>query len=130
MELSVEAELYSPSVNEIGNYIDFIPSSHCIKKGIRCPCGSRKDKIYDTTSVFSNHIKTKIHQKWLANLNANKANFYIENEHLKTTIQNQKMIIAKFEKECQNKIMTIDYLTKQLTAHNQSTKTENLLFFD
>jgi hypothetical protein len=118
MELVTEPDLYMPSIDNIGNYIDKIPSFNNLKHGMRCPCGSRKDKTYDTYSVFSAHIKTKIHQKWLSNLNLNKSNYYIENENLKTTLHNQRLIIAKLEKEVQNKLMTIDYLTKQLTNNN------------
>jgi hypothetical protein len=127
MELVTEPELYMPSIDNIGNYIDKIPSFNNLKNGIRCPCGSRKDKTYDTQGVFSAHIKTKTHQKWLSNLNLNKANYYIENENLKTTLQNQRLIIAKLEKEIQNKIMTIDYLTQQLVNNN---KTIDLMNFD
>lgn len=118
MELVTEPDLYMPSIDNIGNYIDKIPSFNNLKHGIRCPCGSRKDKTYDTYGVFSTHIKTKSHQKWLSNLNLNKSNYYIENENLKTTLHNQRLIIAKLEKEVQNKLMTIDYLTKQLVNNN------------
>jgi hypothetical protein len=114
MELTTEPEIYVPSIDSIGNYIDKIPSFTRIKYGIRCPCGTRKDKIYDTSTAIHAHIKTNTHQKWLNQLNLNKANYYIENEQLKETLHNQKRIIAKFEKELQNKIMTIDYLTQQL----------------
>jgi hypothetical protein len=127
MELVTEPDLYMPSIDNIGNYIDKIPSFNNLKHGIRCPCGSRKDKTYDTHGVFSTHIKTKTHQKWLNNLNLNKANYYIENENLKTTLHNQRLIIAKLEKEIQNKIMTIDYLTQQLVNNN---KTIDLMNFD
>jgi hypothetical protein len=112
MELVTEPDLYSPSINDIGNYVDKIPSftplrmsnaqsaSHrslitahfvgvlnvqrCnnIKHGLRCPCGSRKDKTYDTHSIFASHIKTKKHQSWLVDLNLNKTNFYLENINL------------------------------------------------
>ena len=51
-----------------------------------------------------------------------------ENEELKKTIQQQRMVIAKLEKEVQNKIMTIDFLTQQLVCKNQ--KVANLLDFD
>jgi len=137
MELVVEPDIYCPSIDEQGNYIDRIPSFHIIKKGVLCPCGSRKDKVYETHSVFSAHIKTKIHQKWLAGLNLNKANYYVENEQLKQTIQNQRLIIAKLEKDINTKIMTIDYLTQQLNK-NTNKKNEmvnyntvnNLLDFD
>jgi hypothetical protein len=46
MELIVEPDIYQPSIDEAGNYIDKIP---CTLKtnGLSCPCGSRKDKTYD-----------------------------------------------------------------------------------
>ena len=120
MELVVEPDMYSPSVNDVGNYVDKIPPFNTVKKGLRCPCGSRKDKIYETHKIFSSHINTKIHQKWLADLNLNKSNYYVENEQLKTTLQNQRLIIAKLEKDVQNNMMTIGYLTQQL--HKTSPK--------
>ena len=137
MELVVEPDIYSPSIDDKGNYIDRIPSFNIIKKGLLCPCGSRKDKIYETHTVFTSHIKTKSHQSWLITLNFNKANYYVENNILKTTLQNQKIIIAKLEKDVHNKIMTIDYLTQQLNqiSQNQSHISQcktvtNLLEFD
>jgi len=62
MELTLEPELYCPSVDELGNYIDKVP---CITRGIKCPCNSRPGKIYQNHSVFASHIKTKVHQNWL-----------------------------------------------------------------
>ena len=125
MELATESDIYTPSINDIGNYIDNIPPFNSIKYGLRCPCGSRKDKTYDTHNTFSSHIKTKIHQKCINNLNLNKANYYIENENLKNTLQNQRIIIAKLDKELQNKIMTIDYLTQQIYNNNNSNNNNN-----
>jgi len=134
MELIVEPDLYSPGIDDNGNYIDKIPSFYYIKKGLNCPCGTRKDKLYDSNSCFSAHIKTKCHQKWLTNLNLNKANYYTENEKLKETLQNQRLIIAKLEKEIHTKLMTIDYLTQQLIKPSQTVNTvntvNNLLDFD
>jgi len=112
-EITTEAELYSPSIDNTGNYIDRVPP---FSKGIRCPCGSRKDKIYDTVGIFSSHIKTKHHQRWLQTLNLNKANYYVENEQMKETLQMQRLIIARMEKELNSRLLTIDYLTKQLTV--------------
>jgi inner membrane protein involved in colicin E2 resistance len=137
LELVVEPDIYSPSIDDKGNYVDRIPSFNIIKKGLYCPCGARKDKIYETHSVFSSHIKTKAHQSWLVTLNFNKTNFFIENDILKKTVQNQKLIIAKLEKDINTKILTIDYLTQQISQQNQETailnhhKTvTNLLEFD
>lgn len=129
MELVTEPDTYMPSMDNSGNYIDNIPQ---IKNGIRCPCGTRKDKSYDSHNVFASHIKTKTHQKWLSNINLNKANYYIENENLKNTLQNQRIIIAQMDKEIQNKNLTIDYLTQQLISKNDNNSytVTNLLCFD
>ena len=128
MELVVEPDLYCPSIDESGNYVDKIPSFH--KKGILCPCGARKDKVYETHPMFTAHVKTKTHLKWLIHLNLNKANYYTENEILKKTIQNQRLIIAKMEKDISTKIATIDCLTQMLQTANKDTFVEDLLDFD
>ena len=128
MELVTEPDLYSPSINDMGNYVDKIPAFNNIKHGLRCPCGSRKDKTYDTHSIFASHIKTKKHQSWLVDMNLNKTNFYVENINLKNTITNQQLIIAKMENDINSKILTIDYLTKQLVSN--STAVNDLLDFD
>lgn len=122
MDLVTEPDIYSPSISDNGNYIDKIPSFNNLKNGLRCPCGARKDKTYDTHSIFYSHIKTKCHQNWLNTLNLNKANYYIENEQLKETLQNQRIIIGKLEKNVQNKIMTIDYLTQQINKVSLNNK--------
>jgi len=128
MELVTEPDLYSPSINDIGNYVDKIPSFNNIKHGLRCPCGSRKDKTYDTHSIFASHIKTKKHQSWLVDLNLNKTNFYLENINLKNTITNQQLIIAKLENDIKVKITTIDCLAKQI--HSNHVVVNDLLDFD
>ena len=131
MELVVEPDVYSPSINDSGLYVDKVPPFNYIKKGLVCPCGSRKDKLYETHSVFLTHTKTKAHQKWLEGLNLNRANFYVELEKSKEVISSQRLIIAKLEKDISNKIMTIDYLTQQLHKVTvKVTNTSNLLDFD
>jgi hypothetical protein len=129
MDLIVEPDIYTPSLDVNGNYIDKIPSFNNII-GLRCGCGTRKDKTYETNSIFSSHIKTKTHQKWIANLNLNKANFYVENEKLKDTVYNQKLVIAKLEKDNNNKNITIDYLTLQLTKNTDIPIINDLLDFN
>ena len=131
MELVVEPDIYTPSINDSGLYVDKVPPFNYIKKGLVCPCGSRKDKLYETHSVFVAHTKTKAHQKWLEGLNLNRANFYVELEKSKEVISSQRLIIAKLEKDISNKIMTIDYLTQQLHKVTvKVTNTSNLLDFD
>jgi hypothetical protein len=129
MEIVTEPDLYSPSIDDKGNYVDKIPPFSRIKKGLSCPCGARKDKVYETHSVFSTHIKSKNHQKWLENLNLNKANYYIENEQLRETIHNQRLIIARMEKEIIVKSKTIDYLTNQLISPTTTQVVTDLLDF-
>lgn len=138
MDLVVEPDIYTPNTDELGNYVDKTPAFYLIKKGLLCPCCSRKDKLYDTAATFTAHTKTKTHQKWLAAINLNKANYYAENIKMQDTIQNQRIIIAQLEKEAHAKMRTIDYLTQQLLNSTEkkdvassSNKTVNdLIDFD
>ena len=135
MELVVEPDMYSPSIDEQGVYIDKIPSFHIVKKGLMCPCGTRSNKKYDSYSSFTSHIKTKNHQKWLESLNNNRVNHYMENISLHETIHSQRMIIAKMEKDLANKSLTIDCLTKNVvylsTLHSTNIIIQtDLLDFD
>ena len=60
MELVVESDVYTPSIDATGNYIDKIPVL-TKNEGIHCPC-SRKDKIYNfsiklsSVYIFNNFI--------------------------------------------------------------------------
>ena len=123
MELVVEPDIYTPSIDATGNYIDKIPI-FSKNEGIHCPC-SRKDKIYN----FSQHIKTKCHQSWLKTINLNRMNYLTENIELRHTVSNQKLIIARMEKELNVKMMTIDCLSQQLVKDPPKI-VNNLLEFD
>jgi hypothetical protein len=129
MELALEPELYSPSIDNNGNYIDSVPPSNTMKNGIKCPCGgSRKNIAFTKTSDFTKHTKTITHQKWLENINNNKSNLYVECYTLRKTIETQKLIIAEKEKMINSKEMIINCLTDQLEREkNKGCKTENLL---
>ena len=129
MDLITEPDIYSPNIDNNGNYIDKLPSSIIFKNGLRCPCGSRKDKVYDCNSYFYTHIKTKTHQKWLSDINLNKTNFFTENISLKDTLNNQKLIIARLEKDIIIKSKTIDILTQQL-INKEHKFVPDLLTFD
>ena len=128
MELVTEPDTYSPNIDDKGNYIDKVPSFHtnALANGLRCPCGTRKDKIYTSHAIFSSHIKTKTHEKWLQDLNTNRANFYIENQKLKDVVHSQKIMIGKLELELTNKNMTIDYLTQQLVKKTSTTPSRTI----
>jgi len=128
MELSTKPDIYSPNMGEQGAYVDYIPTYSIMQHGITCTCGSKK--VFRTTATFSSHIKTKIHQKWLESLNANRTNHYVELEKAKDVIQNQRLIIARLENEIANKSLTIDYLTRQALHMNTiTTQVDDLLEF-
>ena len=57
-------------------------------------------------------------------------NFYSECEKLKEVVNSQKIIIAKFEKEINTKLKTIDYLTQQLMSKESDNNVIDLLSFD
>ena len=122
MALATEPDTYCPNIDEHGNYADRIPSFNtaALANGLRCSCGTRKDKVYASAAMFASHIKPKTHEKWLQDLNANKANFYIENKKLRDLVQSQKIMLGKMEVDLMNKSLTIDYLTQQLIAKNGS----------
>jgi hypothetical protein len=130
MELTIDSDIYEPNTDYNGNYIDYIPPSSKFINGLRCPCGARKDHIFDSRSSFNSHVKTKTHQKWLSELNTNKMNFYTECEKLKQVVSSQKIIIAKLEKEVNTKLKTIDYLTQQLMNKHTENTVLDLLSFD
>jgi len=136
MDLTLESDTYEPCIGDDGNYSDYLPPSSKFKNGLRCPCGARKDHIFDTRQSFSGHIKTKTHLKWVSDLNSNKMNYFTECEKLKELVNSQKLIIAQKDKdisvlmkEITIKSKTIDILTEQLTI-KETNKVVDLLSFD
>jgi len=146
MDLVVEPELYEPMVNEENCYVDKLPTLSQLKHGIRCPCCSRKDKVYETMQSFKTHLQTKTHQKWLADLNNNKVNHFTESEKLKELVATQRLIIAqkdrelaKKDREIAIKTKTIEFLQQQFIKGDipddidvtiPTTDTPSLLEFD
>ena len=126
MALALVPDVYTPSLDNIGKYVDinFKSDFNQYRCGVYCPCGSRKDKVYDTWSKFSVHTKTKTHNKWLGNLNLNKPNHYAECHKYRETIKNQQLIIADMDIKIQNKQQTIESLEKKL---NNYPVVENLI---
>jgi hypothetical protein len=114
MDLQVESDIYEPSIDNRGDYSDYLPSGSKFKNGIRCSCGTRKEHIFDNRQSFSGHIKTKTHQKWIADLNANKMNYFTENVKLNETVYNQKIIISKLQRENDENLKLIVHLTKKI----------------
>ncbi len=130
MDLATESDVYCPSVNDLGQYIDKISSFTNLPHGIRCVCGARRDKVYKSHAVFASHIKTKTHQKWLKDLNISQPNLYKENLEMKQTIRNQQLIISRMDAEMSEQSITIGYLTKCMNADTLEKNKINLLDFD
>jgi hypothetical protein len=100
MDLMLTPDTYEPSMDDSGNIIDKIPSWSCLKgKGLLCSCGSRKNKVYETASLFTSHIRSQTHKKWIEGLNVNKKNFYMENIQMKKIIHELRQILNNYEKE-------------------------------
>jgi len=129
MDLQVESDIYEPNINNEGDYSDYLPTGSKFKNGLRCPCGTRKEHIFDTRVSFSGHIKTKTHQKWISDLNANKMNYFTENIKLNETISNQKFIIAKLQRENDENLKLIVHLTKKIEI-KENPNIGDLLSFD
>jgi hypothetical protein len=128
MDLAIEPDIYEPTIDDNTNYSDYLPPSSQFKNGLRCPCGSRKEHVFDNRQSFSTHIKTKTHIKWLIDLNNNKMNYFSENLKLNETISTQKIIIAKLERENNEYTKLIAHLTKKIEIKNEISI--DLLNFD
>ena len=130
MDLAIEPDIYEPSIDDKGNYSDYLPPSSKFKHGLRCPCGSRKEHVFDTRVSFSGHIKTKTHTKWLSDLNANKMNYFTENIKLNEIISNQKLVIARLQRKNDENIKMIAHLTKKIELKENAHLAPDLLTFD
>jgi len=115
MDIAVIPDVYAPDIDERGDYIDHIPF---IYNGIYCPCGTRKDKIYDTKQKFASHIKTKRHTGWLKTLNLNKTNHLIDSIKQREIIETQKKIISTLQVTITEHKVTNEYLLSQLTKRH------------
>jgi len=130
MDLIADSDTYEPVINDEGNYVDYLPPSSKFKNGLRCPCGSRREHVFDTRNGFASHIKTKTHIKWLTDLNLNKTNYFVENIKLKDTINNLKMTLARLNKENEDNIKLIAHLTKKIELKENNNLEIDLINFD
>ncbi len=115
MDLVLDPEIYSPSIDINGNYNDCVPPTSVMKNGIKCPCGgSRKDTVFNSCATFTKHTKTITHQKWIENMNNNKQNYYVEYNKLKKTIENQQKLLIEKDNIINQKDIVIHCLSKEL----------------
>ena len=130
MDLSLGTDIYEPNMDDVGNYVDSVPPSSKFKNGLRCPCGARREHIFDNRPCFVIHIKSKTHQKWLSGLNTNKMNYFTECEKLADLVNSQKIIIGRLEKEISSHKQTIVSLACKLSRTEDANSTTDLLLFD
>ena len=130
MDLTIESDIYEPCMNDDSNYSDYVPPSSKFKYGLRCPCGTRKEHVFDTRQSFSGHIRTKTHQKWITDINMNKMNYFKENIKLNETINNQKLIIARLQRDNEENVKLIVHLTKKIEINQHPEVVIDLLNFD
>ena len=91
---------------------------------------AQEKNMFLTRVCFSGHIKTKTHTKWLSDLNANKINYFTENIKLNEIISNQKLVIARLQRENDENIKMIAHLTKKIEMKEHSHLAPDLLTFD
>jgi len=134
MDLTLQPEFYQPSIDDLGNFVDYNPTSQEYKRGIKCPCGTRsKVVIFYKKSLFNSHKNSITHQKWLADENNNKKNYYRKVTELTQLYENQKIIIANYEREIIEKNALIAELSQQINKKKLSSLTNitpDLLSFD
>ena len=118
MDLALEPELYSPIVNDYGNYADKVPNFSVA--GIRCPCSARST-VHKSRQLFVSHIKSKCHMTWLETLNTNRANYYTECEKLRVLVADQRKLITEMSSE-----MT-SLATQNMELQQQLRKSQNAI---
>ena len=127
MSLVTDSDYYSPGVNNDGIYVDQIPSFNGRTQGIRCPCNNN---TFAARQNFAIHIKSIGHKRWLENLNSNRANYFTELDAERQLVKQQKIIIARLEKEKSDLMRMVNTLS---AINNAATANENnvdLMNFD
>jgi hypothetical protein len=110
MELTLTPDIYTPSIDENGNYVDH-QIINIKKNGSRCPC--TLNIIYDTNSKWRTHTKSKKHQTYLCELNNNKSNLLQQNIELIETNKNQQKIIQELQNKNNILFDIVDNVTKE-----------------
>ena len=122
-ELAVTPDMYSPSLNADGEYSDKLPygptNSHWF-----CPCSN--DHAYKRASLAA-HFRSKRHQRWLANMNANRENHPTQYVEAQGTIKSQMRIIAEQQKavdQAQNRTAGLEHIIRMRDARIQELEAE------
>lgn len=131
MEILATPDVYQPSMDNNGNYVDKIPSFMFLNNGLRCPCGNHDG--YKTAALFRSHIKTVRHAMWLEQINQNKHNIYVEYENLRLVVEQQRKQLIEKElviREKENTIRALTVIVNEKIEKQLSSTVENLMFLD
>lgn len=121
MNLNTTSDIYSPVLDDTSTYID----TNNITFPIKCPC---TNKDFFNKNTFNIHRrKTKKHKDWLAELNANKTNFYKDTILLNELVKQQQEMIISRDNIIQTQKLHISHLEKQIS---KNVPTYNLLDLD
>ena len=94
-ELATIAELYTPSVNNEGRYVDSVPVN--IHHGIRCSCGS--NTVFKSRPSFTTHTTSRRHVEWLERINNDQRNYLAENIRLTEQITQQRRLVVSLSNQ-------------------------------
>lgn len=124
--LVMMAEAYEPTMNADGIFVDRIPNipSH----GITCNCSVRKTTFYSRQS-FITHVKTKTHISWVSQYNNKRGTILTDNDELRETVRQQKIIITELSQQLSAIKQTISLKDIQIQALSEkiSTLTHQLI---
>ncbi len=136
MEITTTPDVYEPSIDESGNYVDNIPKFDNTRKnnGIRCLCANR-DKVFYKRMNFKAHTETKNHQEWLIGLTRSKTNHMVELKKACELIDQQKLIIVQQSQQISQKDQEIAHLYQTISMISSrinpiQTPVQNLLELD
>lgn len=131
MSITVQPDIYVPGIDDNGNYTDNLPSHSIFTNGgIKCTCGTRKDKIYSTKTQFLAHIKTKTHKEWLCQLSKEHLNYYSNLKKAEEVIHSQKIIISRLEQNISKQDVIINILTEKISKLNNSVNCQDYNLID
>lgn len=105
-----ESDIYSPTVSNEGEYIDFIPTPFST---IKCPC-TKICRQFSSRTSFIQHCKTQRHIMWLQNINSEKHNFYKELIKANTIVKQQQVLLTQKENEICHLNLIIKGLKKNI----------------
>jgi hypothetical protein len=110
MELILIPDIYTPAIDENGNYVDH-EIINVKKNGSKCPC---KPIMYtfNSKSIFKDPTRTKSHKLWLCELNNNKSNLLQQNIELIETNKNQQKIIQELQNKNNILFDIVDNVTR------------------